>query len=64
MLTEEEMLQEKAKLKRQFGRKCILGFSLKILKLACFVLGEGHLQVQKVGGRQGELLTGTTPQNY
>ena len=25
---------------------------------------EGHLQVQKVGGRQGKLLPGTTPQNY
>ena len=24
----------------------------------------GHLQVQKVGGRQGELLTGTMPQNH
>ena len=24
----------------------------------------GHLQVQKVGGGQGELLTGTMPQNY
>ena len=26
--------------------------------------GGGHLQVQKVGGRQGELLTGTMLQNY
>ena len=46
----------------------ILGFSVKILKLACFVLfvrnGEGQLQEQRVGGRQGELLTGTTPENY
>ena len=25
---------------------------------------EGHLQVQKVGGGQGELLIGTMPQNY
>ena len=51
-----------------FGRKFILGFSVKILKLACFVAfvrnGEGHLQVQKVGGWLGELLTGTMPQNY
>ena len=41
---------------------------MKILKLAFFVLfvrnGEDHLQVQKVDGRQGELLTGTMPQNY
>ena len=25
---------------------------------------EGHLKERKVGGRQGELLTGTMPQNY
>ena len=25
---------------------------------------EGHLQVEKVGGQQGELLTGTMLQNY
>ena len=53
---------------RKFGRKFILGFSVKILKLACFEPfvrnGEGHLQEQRVGGWQGELLTGTTPQNY
>ena len=52
----------KSKATRKFEEKFILGFSVKILKVACFVLfvrnGEGHLQVQKVGGRQGELLTG------
>ena len=41
---------------------------MKILKLACFLFfvrnGKDHLQVQKVGGRQGELLTGTMLQNY
>ncbi len=53
---------------KKFGKKFILGFSVKILKLACFVVivrnREGHLQVQKVGGGQGELLTGSMPQNY
>ena len=53
---------------KKVWEKFILGFSVKTLKLACFALlvryGEGHLQVQKVGGRQGELLTGTMPQNY
>ena len=64
------MLQEKAKLQESLGESLSLGsgFSVKILKLPCFVLfvrnGEGHLQVQKVGGGQGELLTGTMPQNY
>ena len=37
---------------KEFGRKFILGFSAKILKLACFVLfvrnGEGHLQVKRL----------------
>ena len=45
----------------------ILGFSVKIQILACFVLlvrnGEGPLHVQKVAGGQGELLTGTMLQN-
>ena len=64
------MLQEKAKLQESLGVSLSLssGLSVKILKLACFVLfvrnGEGHLQVQKVAGRQGELLPGTMPQNY
>ena len=50
------MLQEKAKLQESLRRSLSLGsgFSMKILKLACFVLfvrnGEGQLQVQKVGG--------------
>ena len=66
---QQKMKCHKKKLSyKKFGRKFILGFSVKILKLACLVLiirnGEGHLQVQKVGGRQGELLTGTMPQNY
>ena len=64
------MLQENAKLQEHLGGSLTLGsgFCVKILKLACFVLfvriGEGHLQVQNVGRRQGELLTGTMPQNY
>ena len=64
------MLQEKAKLQESLGGSLILGsgFSVKILKLACFVLfvrnGEATSKVQKVGGGQGELLTGTMPQKY
>ena len=55
------MLQEKAKLHESLGGSLSLGsgLSVKILKLACFVLfvrnGKGHLQMQKVGRRQGEL---------
>ena len=53
---------------KKVWEKFILGFSVKILKLACSVLfvrnREGHLQVKKVGGQQGELLTGTMPQNH
>ena len=64
------MLQEKAKLQESLRESLSLGsgFSVKILLLACFELfvrnEEGHLQVQKVCGRQGELLTGTMPQNH
>ena len=53
---------------KKVWEKVYLWFIVKILKLACVALfvrnGKGHLQVQKVGGRQGELLTGTIPQNY
>ena len=65
--------QQKMKcLKKKLSYKKILvkvypNIQVKILKLACFVLfvrnGEGLLQVQKVGGRQGELLTRTITQN-
>ena len=59
--------KKKLSYKKFWERKFILGFSVNILELACFVLfvknGEGHLQVQKVGGQQG-VLTGTMPQNY
>ena len=61
------MLLEKAKLQESLGESLPLG-SVWRLKLTCYVLfvrnGEGHLQVQKVGGWQGELLTGTMLQNY
>ena len=44
---------------KKVWEKFILGFSVKILMLVCCVLfvrnGDGHLQVQMVGGRQGEL---------
>ena len=53
------MLQEKARLQESLGESLSLGsgFSVKIQKLARFVLfvrnGEGHLQELKVGGQQG-----------
>ena len=53
------MLQEKAQLRESLGGSLSLGsgFSVELLKMACLVLfvrnGEGHLQGQKVGGRQG-----------
>ena len=59
------MLQEKAKLQENL-RKFILGFKCEDPKAGMFCTlckkWGGYLQVQKVGGGQGELLTGTMPQ--
>ena len=59
------MLQENAKLQESLEESLSLGsgFSVKILKLACFVLfvrnGEGHTSKCK---RKVDLLTGTMAQ--
>ena len=55
------MLQEKAKLQQSLGEsRFLLGFSVKILKLACFVLfvrnGEGHTPSSKGGWRTGGIV--------
>ena len=61
------MLQEKAQLQESLG-EVYPWVQCEDPRVGMFLLfvrnGEGHLQVQKVGGRQGELLTGTMPQNY